>query len=194
MGGIDLQREEFFSQHKMGMMIWVTDKQRSWGNNLNVEGISEHLKRLVDDKEIFIIGNSMGGFLGILFSQHLKPKKVLSFVPQFSVNIDVVPTEIRYVMYTSKIQSFKYKCLSNCFYSQIQYVIIMGTDHYDHIHFSLFKKYASLPNVQLLRLTNCTHNVAKFLKDSGTLNSFIDTCFSNKDLNIFFEENRIAIG
>ena len=65
LGGIDVQKEEFYSQHKFGMIVWITDKNRSWGNNLNVKQISEKLIKLSKNMDIFIIGNSMGGFLSI---------------------------------------------------------------------------------------------------------------------------------
>ena len=72
MGAIDIQREEFYNQHKLGMVIWITDKKRSWGNNLNIKKISSAVKKFSENRKIYIIGNSMGGFLAILFSKFLE--------------------------------------------------------------------------------------------------------------------------
>jgi len=35
------------------MIVWVTDKQRSWGNNLDIEQISNNLIKIAAGKDIF---------------------------------------------------------------------------------------------------------------------------------------------
>ena len=138
MGGVDVQREEFFSQHALGMVVWVTDKRRSWGNNLKVEAISSAIQNLIAKREVFFVGNSMGGFLAILFSSILNAKRVMAFVPQFSVSPNIVPCERRWMNYRSEIKKFVYEDLSQSFNANTEYALLMGSGAYEEVHYQKF--------------------------------------------------------
>ena len=191
LGGIDIQREEFFSLHKIGMVIWITDKRRSWGNNFNIEKISDLIIKISKKKEIFVIGNSMGGFLGILFSKFLGAKKVLSFVPQFSVHPNIASFDNRWLNYTKNISNFRYKDLSNSFDDNIKYSVLLGDGKEEEAHYRLFANFSHYPNVELIKLTGIQHNVAHYLKNLNLLNECINKFFSDKSLKNFFSENSI---
>ena len=191
MGGINVQREEFFSQHALGMVIWITDKRRSWGNNLKVERISNAIKNLCSEREIFLIGNSMGGFLAILFSRALNARKVMAFVPQFSVSPNIVPTEKRWMEYRKGIKNIIYEDLSKSFSDDIDYVLLMGSGGAEEIHYQKFACLSQKPNLQLFKFLDATHNVAMHFKDLNILNQCIDVYFSNNSLNEFFIRNSV---
>ncbi len=193
LGGIDIQREEFYSQHKFGMIIWITDKKRSWGNNLNVLKISEILKKISHNKKIFIIGNSMGGFLGILFSKYLNAKKVIAFNPQFSVCPDIVPDEKRWMHYRHQITEYRFKDLGDNFDKDIKYALILGDDLEDEIHYNKFFKFSSHPNIELIRIRNIKHNVASYLKNLNLLNESIFTFFDGRSLKNYLLRKSIKI-
>ena len=193
LGGIDVQKEEFYSQHKFGMIVWITDKKRSWGNNLNVKKISEKLIKLSKNKNIFIIGNSMGGFLSILFSTFLNAKKVIAFNPQFSVCPEIVSTEKRWMHYRKFITKYRFKDLSNKFSKNINYSLFFGDNSEDDIHFNKFLQFTSKSNVELIRLKNINHNVASYLKECKLLNNVIIDFFNNRSLKDFFLKNDIDI-
>ena len=193
MGGIDVQREEFFSQHRLGMVVWVTDKQRSWGNNLHIEEISKAIKRLVGEREIFIIGNSMGGFLGVLFSSALNAKRVMAFVPQFSVSPKIVPTETRWMKYRKEIQTFVYEDLRNSFNNHIDYALLLGSGDEEDVHYRKFSEVENNQNIQLFRFTGTDHYVARYLKELNVLNECIDAFFGGDSLTGFFEQRNIEL-
>ena len=193
LGGIEVQSEEFFSQHKFGMVIWITDKHRSWGNNLNVIKISKYIKDLVCGKDIFIIGNSMGGFLGILFSGALKAKSVLAFVPQFSVSPRIVPTETRWMDYRINIKKYLYDDLSNSFNDNIKYAILLGSGGAEEIHYNKFLTFSNKPNIQIYKFVHAQHNVARYLKHLNLLNDCINTFFNQISLKKFFLKNSIKV-
>ena len=138
MGAINIQREEFYNQHKLGKVIWITDKKRSWGNNLNIKKISNAVKKISENRKIYIIGNSMGGFLAILFSKFLEAKKVISFSPQFSVCPDIVPDEIRWMNYRQFIDEYRYKDLSDSFDKNTKYALLIGDGQHEDIHYNNF--------------------------------------------------------
>ena len=190
-GLVDIQREEFFSLHSLGMVIWVTDKQRSWGNKLDLEKISNDLNRISAGKDIFLIGNSMGGFLAILFSKLLNAKRVLSISPQFSVHKDVVPDEKRWFKYTRKISTFRYKDLDSSLSKTCDYAVLMGDDENEKIHSKLFERFSTLSNFKLIKVKNCDHNLAKFLKEKGFLNECIDAYFSGLSLDDYLLKRQI---
>ncbi len=193
MGGIDIQREEFFHQHKLGMIIWITDKKRSWGNNFDIKKISNQIKLLTKDKEIFIIGNSMGGFLGILFSKYINAKKVLAFVPQFSVSRDIIPSEKRWIKYTKFIKNFRYKDLVESFASQTEYALLFGDDKEDNVHYLKFQDFLKMSNVQIIKFKNSDHNVARYLKKLNLLDECIVTFFGKDLFNNFCKKNSLDI-
>ena len=165
MGGVDVQREEFFSQHALGMVVWVTDKRRSWGNNLKVEAISSAIQNLIAKREVFFVGNSMGGFLAILFSSILNAKRVMAFVPQFSVSPNIVPCERRWMNYRNEIKKFVYEDLSHSFRDSIKYALLMGSGGNEEIHYHKFSDFSHKPNVHIFKFVDSNHNVARYLKE-----------------------------
>ena len=191
MGAIDIQREEFYNQHKLGMVIWITDKKRSWGNNLNIKKISSAVKKFSENRKIYIIGNSMGGFLAILFSKFLEAKKVIAFSPQFSVCPDIVPDEKRWMNHRQFIDEYRYKDLSDSFDRNTKYALLIGDGQHEDIHYSKFIKFSSLSNIELIRFNETGHKVASNLKDLNLLNQSIDTFFNDQSLRNFLNKNSI---
>ena len=191
MGAINIQREEFYNQHKLGMVIWITDKKRSWGNNLNIKKISGAVKKLSENRKIYIIGNSMGGFLAILFSKFLEAKKVIAFSPQFSVCPDIVPDEKRWMNHRQFIDEYRYKDLSDSFDRNTKYALLIGDGQHEDIHYSKFIKFSSLSNIELIRFNDTGHKVASNLKGLNLLNQSIDTFFNDQSLRNFLNKNSI---
>tara|TARA_B100000579_G_scaffold420308_1_gene419904 strand:+ start:257 stop:940 length:684 start_codon:yes stop_codon:yes gene_type:complete len=191
MGAINIQREEFYNQHKLGKVIWITDKKRSWGNNLNIKKISNAVKKISENRKIYIIGNSMGGFLAILFSKFLEAKKVISFSPQFSVCPDIVPDEIRWMNYRQFIDEYRYKDLSDSFDKNTKYALLIGDGQHEDIHYNNFIKFSSLSNIELIRFRDTGHKVASNLKNLNLLNQSIDIFFTDQSLRNFLNRNSI---
>lgn len=60
------------SASRYGAVVSVADKRRSWGNMLDVPRVSDAIRRIADGRPISTLGNSMGGFLAVLFSTPLQ--------------------------------------------------------------------------------------------------------------------------
>ena len=62
--GISAKNEEFNKFLGFGNQIWITDKNRSWGNNIDFRHLQVLLRPYLNAQTV-AIGNSMGEFLVI---------------------------------------------------------------------------------------------------------------------------------
>ena len=169
----------FFESLNIDSIIWAQEREPfSWGNTVDIENLCSILGGLIKNKELLVFGNSMGGFLSILLSKHLKPTKVLAVNPQYSVHPDIIP-EKRWSKYVKAITEFKYKDLSNSFMPNIDYAVMFGEDEQDQMHFDLFERHSASPNVQNIKFLDYKsengepiHEAGKYL---GKLNLFRPT-------------------
>ena len=188
----------FFKSLNIDSIIWVDEKAPfSWGNNIDIEELCETLMPLTKNKELLFFGNSMGGFLAILLSKYLKPTKVITMNPQYSVHPDIV-LEKRWSDFISVITKFKYKDLSNSFIPNTDYAIMFGVDDQDEMHFKLFEKHTSVPNVQVIKfldyksnLDNAAHQAGIYLNNRGIFRPVIANFYNSKSLKEIFIKNSV---
>lgn len=185
MAGMDIQKPEFLSATKMGKVIWITDKNRTWGNGLDIEKIVEIILLNAKGKDVYCIGNSMGGFLAILFSKYINAKKVLSVVPQWSIDPNIVPNETRWLQYRQNIKNIKYPDLSGSFNPSCDYLILSGNDQLEKMQTQHFLQVINSCNIKILEFEDAKHNVAHYLKEKNILSNLLTEFFSNN--NIDFE-------
>ena len=183
LGGIDVQKPEFLSACRFGKTIFVIDKNRSWGNNLDVEFISEIILGLSNNKPIVTLGNSMGGFLCILFSKYLSAKVSLAFAPQWSISSAIVPSEKRWLKYRKKIKKIKHVDLKNSFDPCCKYVIFFGDNEVERVHSDFFEK---VDSISVTKIEGVAHDVASHLKKIGMLNSLIENSLASDSIDISF--------
>lgn len=174
MGGIDVQKVEFagFSLRQSGVgFITITDKKRSWGNNLDVGALVKLVRDLADDRPIHLIGNSMGGFLAILFSGGLKARSTLAFAAQFSVLHDIMPDEHRWDRYVRSIRQWRYPSLDGMFDKDCVYQMVHGSHASEKRHWSRMSRG---PNIHHFVVAQSGHNVASRLKEVGVLDQIVN--------------------
>lgn len=182
-GGIELQTLEFRNATKNATAIFIIDKNRSWGNNIDFELIYKVTSKYTQDKILNTLGNSMGGFLSILATKYLPVQTCIAFVPQYSVNKNVVPFEYRWKKYVSKIKKWKYESLEGFFNRKSLYYIFFGADGgIEDQQRNLFPKQE---NVHLIIFNNpdFAHKVAGSLKALGELYPVIEACFEQRDVH-----------
>lgn len=175
-GGIDLQKPEFMSGGSLGSQVFVIDKRRSWGNQIDWERLRDIVSLFCDGQNIVCIGNSMGGFLALLGSRYLNASHVAAFAPQWSVDPRIVPNEHRWDKYVDNIDVFVHSDLRKSFVSNTKYTVVFGGDPDDSEQRNLFFKFtnpAADGNILLLTIPGAGHNVAKYLKEKGVLPSII---------------------
>lgn len=173
-GGIDVQTNEFFAATRQSTVVFVCDKQRSWGNALDFGMIVERTAPYAEGKRLTTLGNSMGGFLAILASRFLAFDSVVSICPQYSVCPAVVD-EPRWRQYTSRITDWKFPSLAGAFRESTQYYVFGSPNGRDWQQLQLFPV---LPNLHKIVLHGVeAHHEARRMKQLGVLYPVIEACF-----------------
>jgi hypothetical protein len=168
LGGIQVEREEFYQASSGATTIFIADKSRSWGN-FDWDLLSKVISPYIFDKRIFALGNSMGGFNAVLASCHFKIEKVIAFVPQYSVHKSVVPFENRWKVYSDAITDWKYLSLENSFVDETEYHIFFGNDPADSAQRLCFPEQKNI----IMNVYDGNHGLAKNLKAKGLLYNLI---------------------
>lgn len=175
MGGVDVQRDEFFRLTNDSSVIFITDKKRSWGNNLDFENIKGLISHYIVNKKLFAIGNSMGGFLAVIASRYFTFETVIAFSPQFSIKDTVVPWETRWRDYVAEITCWQYESLVDCFNDNCQYYIFSVGHNLDGKQIG---KFPTANNIHKLIINNENwgHTLAAELKLHHVLYEVIAGC------------------
>ena len=175
MGGLNVQKPEFFGTGRsFDNIVFVTDKTRSWGNQLNFDTIKDAIAPLIGARTVYSIGNSMGGFNAIVSTSYIATDMCIAFVPQYSVNPSLVPWERRWKVYTSRIQTFQFESVSGHMNDTTSYYIFSGGRGRDQMHAELFPVG---DNIRHYSFPNIAHDVARTLKEMGALDAVVQSCF-----------------
>jgi hypothetical protein len=187
-GGVDVQSEEFIRSSERATSLFIVDKQRSWGNDIDFIKIADLVSSFGDDKIINSIGNSMGGFLAILATKFVPITNCVAIVPQFSVHKSVFPSENRWDNYVNNIRNWRYIDLSDAFNDTTNYYVLAGRGGADDCH---IERIPSKPNVRkiLFKGHRFEHEVARALKADGKLYDVINDCFSGVDAKDIVSKN-----
>lgn len=173
LGGIDLQNPEFARSDSDETKIFIIDKQRSWGNNLDWRRVKNLVYNLAPSAQITTLGNSMGGFLAILSAPILEASQAIAFAPQWSIDPATVPEENRWLEYRQKIEKIHYSDLSEAVRSQSKIYVFFGINgKLDEIHMNFFRQ----AKTEAFVLRNCGHDVAGYMKKNGLLYPVISAC------------------
>lgn len=173
MGAVDVQAPEF---QKVGTRFdatyFVSDLTRSWGNRLDFGVLGQLIATHTPGATIDVIGNSMGGFLAVLFARFVPSRTVIAFAPQYSAKPDVVPFDNRWRKYRDAITDWRHPSLEGAFQDGTAYYLFIADDDYDARHAAMFPH---LPNVHVT-LMDGTHGLAQNLKRLNILHTLIDKC------------------
>ena len=179
MGGIDVQKEEFVgSSLKNGSVFSVTDKTRSWSNNIDESRLKSKFIEFGDFDKVVSIGNSMGGTNALLLGGVFGSHTTIAFTPQFSVHPDIFPRlhDSQWTIWRKAISNWKYKCVEDAKIVTSREYIFHGNSLEELVQASKFRKQKN--RVHLV-IKNCGHDVAMTLKEKGALSTVIDQCIAN---------------
>jgi hypothetical protein len=177
MNGVDVQKDEFYKLSNNATVVFISDKKRSWGNNIDFQHLKSLLTPFINQKELFAIGNSLGGFLAIVASKIFTFTSVLSFVPQYSVSKKIIPTEERWDKYVCQIVDWRIESLSGYFENNTQYYIFGGYFGRDKLHLNLFPEQDNVHKI-FIKNKSWEHQVAKKLKEHNVLYECISLAIS----------------
>lgn len=162
------------SASRYGAPISIADKRRSWGNSLDIHNISRTVLELADGRPIFTLGNSMGGFLAILFSTPLRATRTVAVASQFSVCPTINPNEHRWDYFALNIDKWWYPSLLGHFNFVTEYFTLNGSIPQERRHWFRFPHQS---NTQHYVFDGIGHNVAAHLKDVEALSLVLDHAF-----------------
>jgi hypothetical protein len=144
-------------------IMFVSDKERSWHNGIDVDKIKSKLV----NQEVITLGNSMGAYSAIQFANDINVKKAIAFSTQYSIHPDIVPEETRWPDAVNNMKQWRYKHL--IFNDTTEYYIISGNDKKELYHTNMIP---NQPNIHKF-IVKGDHEVALRLKSKGTLYSII---------------------
>lgn len=162
------------SAARYGAPVCIGDKTRSWGNRLDIAGLSRQVLDLAQGRPIFTLGNSMGGFLAILFSTPLRAARTVAVAAQYSVCPQIIPSEHRWDHFALNIGPWWYPSLLGRFNPVTAYVTLNGSIWQEKRHWSRFPHQ---PNTQHYVFDSFGHDVAIRLKQAGALSPVLDHAF-----------------
>jgi hypothetical protein len=171
MGGINVQKAEFFGTGRhFDNLLFITDKTRSWGNQLDFAGIAERLAPFREGVQMSAIGNSMGGFLAIVAAHFMPMNRVIAFVPQFSVDPEIVPWETRWKEYRDEIPGYRIRDVGGYVTENTQYFVFSGGVGLDRRQARLFPV---MDNLHHYSFPDIEHGLAADLKEAGLLDHLV---------------------
>jgi len=178
-GGGDLQSEEFMRTSTFSTALFIQDKHRSWGNNIDFLKLKSIIETF-DAEKINAVGNSMGAFLAIVMSKFIDVSTVVAIVPQYSVSKQIMPDESRWDQYVQHIRDWRFPSLDGCYVDNTKYYILAGVGGLDDKHLQLMPNGRNVSKIYF-RNRRFIHKTARALKEDGLLYDVIKDCFLQRD-------------
>lgn len=172
--GAEEQGLEFVgTASRQGAPLFVFDRARSWGNQIDFAALQQVLAPHLEGREVFTLGNSMGGFLAILATSFFKTRAAIAFAPQFSVHPEVMPDEKRWARHRAAIRQWRYRTAREHFHAGTTYYLFFG-DH--KVERRQYRPFPTSANVHRIIFPEEGHSIARILKEKGLLNEVIEAC------------------
>ena len=132
---------EFYRMARWGdenHVLFITDESRSW---LNAPGMAEAIVKVIEETaaridatDVIALGNSMGGTMALLLSKLTRLDRVIAFVPQWSVDPQIVPEETRWPYFRKRIEHFRFSEVGLLPTDRTQFTILHGSTEDELIH------------------------------------------------------------
>lgn len=162
-----MQRPEFYRAGDIfDNMLFIDDRDRSWGNNIDFEAMFASLAPFLAGRSVCCLGNSMGGFNAILATNFLPIDVCLSVVPRYTVRPEFALPDGEVRDYLDVIREWRFPTLEGQFNDQTDYRVISGSSSTESCHTELFPV---LPNLHHYVLRPSNHGLVVGLKKAGVL-------------------------
>lgn len=155
-------------------VLFISDTNRSWMNTPGMaEAIFDSIKDTVNRinaDHVAAIGNSMGATMALIMSELYNFNSVIAFVPQYSVDSNLVPEERRWKFYRKQIKHYSYPSVGLLSESDTMFFIIHGGSDREWIHAQHFPEG---PMIAHFIFPDEDHHIAKRIKASNRLRKII---------------------
>lgn len=153
-------------------VVFVREQPSRWYNTIDT-ALVEALTSAREGRQLFTLGNSMGGFAAILFSLLLPgPCRSISFCPQFSIHRNEVPFEERWADYASAIAPWRFRtCLPDAWNRPkgVSHFIFCGGQAASDVRHVERIVATAANEVIAFVVDGCGHDIARFLKSHDLL-------------------------
>ena len=154
--------------------LFVADAGRRW---LNAPGMAEEIVGAVravaaeiGATRIVAVGNSMGGTMALHLAGLVPFDGVLAFVPQYSVDPDIVPEEARWMRFRRRIADWPHRVVTLDGLAGRQVFVLHGATA-DELHHA--RRFPRLDGVDHHIFPVAGHRLARDLKEAGRLDAMI---------------------
>lgn len=197
--GIAIPPFEFYSSSEIldENKIFIRDFNQSWyqnglpGISKDIDSTATHIKHLIEEinpNRVFFVGNSMGGYAAIMFSELLGIGDVIAFSPQTFISpfLRLYHRDTRWKrkirmtyiksLLKPKIWDLKPLLLRANRDRNIS-ILVSKEDSLDLIHAGHIN---NIPGVRVYELDGGGHNIVKMLRDEGRLAEIMAGQFSKQ--------------
>lgn len=167
-------------------VIGIMPKQKSWFPSQSMHALIEQISPLLNQfQRVVAYGGSMGGYAAIKYSKRLGAARVVSMVPQYSIN----PAEIedrRYTDFYDPNVNADMQIDATDIASDAEYIVVydpyfdLDREHYEKIK-------PLIPQLNTLHLPYTGHDAVAVLANSALLHDFIEHEF---DATYFYRQIR----
>jgi hypothetical protein len=186
--GLEGQGPEFAPLRATATTIFIMDRRRSWGNDLDFERLTSVIAPHTRGKTVNTLGASMGGFLAILMSRFIAVGSAVAFVPQYTIDEAGLVLRPRSIPYVRRIARLRYPSLAGAFGPSTAYFAFFGDCPIDRQHFDRFPRAANVANFRVGQ-PSVQHFLAQRLRNDGVLYPLIRDCFAGKPAAAIHREN-----
>jgi pimeloyl-ACP methyl ester carboxylesterase len=165
-------------------VLFVTDYSRSW---LNGPNIAERLREVVEmyakdigAENIVAIGNSMGGTMALHLSQITSIDTVIAFVPQYSVHLDEMSDEPRWMYFRRQIKDWPFSSVQAVPETTTAYIIHgAAPDECRHL-----ERFPRSHRMKHFVLPEQGHNLAQYLNESSHMARIVERAIAGQPYRV----------
>ncbi|WP_433847601.1 hypothetical protein [Acinetobacter proteolyticus] len=183
--GMSINAEKSLIKYQYNV-IGIMPKQKSWFPKSSMLQMQQQIQPILQQfKGIVGYGGSMGGYAAIKYSNLLNMQKIVAFVPQYSIDPDVVQDR-RYAEFFDESIHQDMQIQADEVDSSREYIIVYDPYYAeDKEHF--LKIQPLLPKMHVIHLPFTGHEALSVLASSQLLNDFVVKPF---EITYFYQRVR----
>ena len=165
--------ETYLMQRRVSAIHFVSKDNHWWQTPEAAEAVAEVQRRgwAGADRRITLYGSSMGGYAALMLSGLIKPRRIVLFSPQYSIDPRKVPFEKRWRTYAARLK-FDYDDMAAGIDHEAETKVVYDPFYTpDRQHVELIEKIRPVDHVHI-RFAG--HNTARALGELGIISRVID--------------------
>lgn len=165
--------ESYLLKREISAVHFISKDNHWWQTPEPAIAIEELRKRglIGGNQSITLYGSSMGGYAALILSKLIKPRRIVAFSPQYSIDEKRVPFERRWRSHAAKL-SFDHDDMASGIDHRAEIKVVYDPFFQpDHQHVKLIEGHRPVDHVPLCF---AGHNTARALEEVGIITRVID--------------------